>query len=81
MGPDVDTAILEEMRLYKKFGGGTIVENTSLGLKRNIPLMVQVSKATGVNVVAGTGKHVKPQISYLKILICHISCLNIKFKT
>lgn len=58
LGPEVDAAILEEMRLYKKFGGGTIVENTSLGLKRNVPLMIKVSKELGVNVIAGTGYYV-----------------------
>lgn len=55
LGPEVDAAILEEMRLYKKFGGGTVVENTSHGLKRNISLMVKASKESGVNVIAGTG--------------------------
>lgn len=57
-GPDVDVAIMEEMKLYKKFGGGTVVENTSLGLKRNIPLMIKVNKELGVNVIAGTGYYV-----------------------
>lgn len=57
-GKDVDNAVVEEMHLYKKSGGGTIVENTSIGLDRNIPLMLRVSKETGVNVIAGTGEFI-----------------------
>ncbi|XP_075225924.1 phosphotriesterase-related protein [Lycorma delicatula] len=57
-GNDVDNAIVEEMHMYKKFGGGTIIENTNIGLDRNVPLMVKASKETGVHVVAGTGFYV-----------------------
>lgn len=46
---------MEEMKSYRKYGGGTIVENSSIGLKRNIPLMVKASEESGVNVIAGTG--------------------------
>lgn len=55
-GKDVDDAIIEEMHFYKKSGGGTIVENTSIGLHRNVPLMVKAQKETGVNIISGTGK-------------------------
>lgn len=52
-----EDAVLEDVKLYKKFGGGTIVENSNYGLKRNIPFMKKVSEATGINVIAGTGKN------------------------
>lgn len=53
-----EDAVLEDVKLYKKFGGGTIVENSNYGLKRNIPFMKKVSEATGINVIAGTGYYV-----------------------
>lgn len=55
---DTHVKVLADVRLYKQWGGGTIVENSSHGLKRNLAFMQQVSRATGVNVVAGTGHYV-----------------------
>lgn len=40
------------------FSLGTIIENTTEGLKRNIPFMVHTSKETGVHIVAGTGYYI-----------------------
>ena len=48
-------AVLEDVKFYKKSGGGTIIENTNHGLKRDLALMQTVSRQTGVHVVAGTG--------------------------
>lgn len=48
-------AITEEMKLYKKTGGGTIVENTTKGIGRDMKFMKRVAEETGVNVVAGSG--------------------------
>lgn len=55
---DTHEAVLKDVELFKKMGGGTIVENTSHGLKRNLDLMYDISKSTGVHVVAGTGHYV-----------------------
>lgn len=52
---DSAAAVLEDVKFYKKSGGGTIVENTSHGIKRDIPLMQKASKESGVHVIAGTG--------------------------
>lgn len=52
-------AVFEEMDFFKKNGGGTIVENTTLGIKRNINFYKNVAKETGVNVIAGTGFYVE----------------------
>ncbi|XP_078317335.1 N-acetyltaurine hydrolase-like [Crassostrea virginica] len=52
-------AVFEEMDFYKKNGGGTIVENTTLGIKRDINFYKNVAKETGVNVIAGTGFYVE----------------------
>lgn len=37
---------------------GTIVENTSIGLNRNLSFLKEVALNTGVDVVAGTGYYV-----------------------
>ena len=42
--------------IQQKNGGGTIVENTTLGIKRDINFYKNVAKETGVNVIAGTGR-------------------------
>ncbi|XP_076753085.1 phosphotriesterase-related protein [Xylocopa sonorina] len=53
-----EEAVLEDVKLYKEFGGGTIVENSNHGLKRNVPFLKKVSERTGVNIIAGTGYYV-----------------------
>jgi len=45
------------MELYKKFGGGAIVENTNHGLQRNVKFFKEVSQRTGVHVIAGIGRN------------------------
>ncbi|KOB77174.1 Phosphotriesterase-like protein, partial [Operophtera brumata] len=51
-------AVLNDVLAYKKFGGGTIVENSTEGLQRDIAFYRQVSKQSGVHVVAGTGHYI-----------------------
>ncbi|XP_011499141.1 PREDICTED: phosphotriesterase-related protein isoform X3 [Ceratosolen solmsi marchali] len=57
---DIDSAnaVLEDVKFYKASGGGTIVENTSHGIKRNIQLMKKTSHESGVHVIVGTGHYV-----------------------
>lgn len=52
-------AITEEMKFFKENGGGTIVEQSTVGLQRDIQFLQQLSKVTGVHVVAGTGYYVE----------------------
>ncbi|XP_065350165.1 phosphotriesterase-related protein [Cloeon dipterum] len=52
-------AVLEDLKVFKSSGGGTIVENTCHGIGRNSAFMVKASKETGVNIVAGTGFYVQ----------------------
>ncbi|XP_062608598.1 phosphotriesterase-related protein-like [Saccostrea cucullata] len=54
-----NAAVVEEMDFYKKNGGGTLVENTTLGIKRDIKFYHYVARETGVNVIAGTGFYVE----------------------
>ncbi|XP_067120783.1 phosphotriesterase-related protein [Centruroides vittatus] len=51
-------AVLEEMKSFKLNGGGTVVENTTYGLNRDIEFLKQLSMETGVHVVAGTGYYI-----------------------
>jgi len=55
---ETHNAVEKDVALFKKLGGGTIVENTSHGLRRNLELMYDISSSTGVHVVAGTGHYV-----------------------
>lgn len=51
-------AVREELVCFKKAGGGTIVENTTTGITRDLPALRQLAKDTGVNIVAGAGYYV-----------------------
>ena len=55
---DVQTAI-DEAREFRHHGGGTIVEVTSIGIRRDPLAMVRVSHATGLNIVMGAGWYQK----------------------
>lgn len=56
---DTHRAVLEDVQQFKLFGGQTIVENTTHGINRNLKLMRDISRATGVNIVAGTGHYLE----------------------
>ncbi|XP_021919754.1 phosphotriesterase-related protein isoform X1 [Zootermopsis nevadensis] len=55
---ETHAAVLYDMTLYKQFGGGSVVENSSHGLQRNVKFMKEVSQKTGVHVIAGTGHYI-----------------------
>ena len=55
---DEDTAIAEAME-FKKNGGSTIVDVTSIGIGRDPLALRRVSNATGLNVVMGAGWYQK----------------------
>ncbi len=55
---DVDTAIAE-IDLFRRHGGGAIVEASSIGLSRNPEGLARVSRATGVHIVMGSSYYVK----------------------
>ena len=56
---DEDEAISEAL-LFQRAGGGTIVDTTSIGIRRDPLALARVSSATGVNVVMGAGYYVHP---------------------
>jgi phosphotriesterase-related protein len=55
---DEETAI-SETHLYKRAGGGAIVDATTIGIGRDPLALARISRATGVNVVMGAGYYVE----------------------
>ena len=53
----IDTAI-KEIMLYKHFGGGSLVDATSIGIARDPIGLARISRHTGVNVVMGSSFYV-----------------------
>ncbi|KAK9396204.1 phosphotriesterase-related protein [Crotalus adamanteus] len=51
-------AVREELLHYKAAGGGSIVENTTTGIMRDVKILKQLSEETGVHVIAGAGFYV-----------------------
>ncbi|XP_078685693.1 N-acetyltaurine hydrolase-like [Branchiostoma floridae x Branchiostoma belcheri] len=47
--------MVEELKLFRKNGGSSIVECTTLGLNRDVGKLKQISMETGVNVICGAG--------------------------
>lgn len=52
-------SVADDLELFKKWGGGTIVENTTYGLKRDLKFYRDIAIKTGVNIVAGTGHYLE----------------------
>lgn len=52
------------MHFFKKHGGGTIVDNGSVGLRASDQdqFLTVLSKESGINIITGTGKHVHNRI-------------------
>ncbi|KAG7278393.1 hypothetical protein CRUP_038556 [Coryphaenoides rupestris] len=53
-----NSAVREELLAYRRAGGGSIVENTTAGIDRDLPTLRQMSRDTGVHVVGGAGYYV-----------------------
>jgi phosphotriesterase-related protein len=54
---DEDTAIAEAL-LYKRAGGGAIVDATTYGIGRDPRALARIARATGLNVIMGAGFYV-----------------------
>ena len=55
---DENTAI-EEMAFFKRAGGGTLVDVTSIGIGRDPRALARVARATGLNIVMGCSYYVE----------------------
>ncbi|KAG8443213.1 hypothetical protein GDO86_011860 [Hymenochirus boettgeri] len=51
-------AVKEELLLFKAAGGGSIVENTTNGISRDVKMLKKFSSDTGVNIIGGAGFYV-----------------------
>lgn len=54
---DEETAI-DEISIFRKVGGGTIVDATTIGIGRDPLALARVARSTGVNIVMGAGYYV-----------------------
>ena len=52
-----EEAVTDSVKEFKAAGGGCLVENSTKGLHRKSSFLKDLSKATGVNIVAGTGMY------------------------
>jgi len=50
--------VLAEMKALREAGGGTVVENTTFGIHRDLNFLQKVQAETGINVILGTGYYV-----------------------
>lgn len=55
---DDEEATIAEAGLYKRAGGGTIVDATTFGIGRDPKALARIARATGLNVVMGAGYYV-----------------------
>ncbi|XP_064018390.1 phosphotriesterase-related protein isoform X5 [Pogoniulus pusillus] len=51
-------AVKEELLHFKAAGGGTIVENTTTGIARDVKTLKKLAEETGVHIIAGAGFYV-----------------------
>lgn len=58
-----EVAITTDLKLLKSAGGSTIVENTSMGINRDVAAMTRMSKSTGLHIVCGTGYYVEKTLA------------------
>ena len=45
-----------ELQFFHENGGRSIVDATTIGIGRNLTELVELSKESGVNIIAGAGK-------------------------
>ena len=53
-----EEATIAEAALFKKAGGGTIVDATTIGIGRDPLALARVARATGLNIVMGAGFYI-----------------------
>ncbi len=53
-----ETTIIEEALRYKKYGGRTIVDATSIGIRRDPSGLARIARATDLNVIMGAGYYI-----------------------
>ena len=51
----VQNDVKDELKFYHAHGGRSIVDATNIGIGRNLTELVELSNASGVNIIAGGG--------------------------
>lgn len=59
---DDEQLAVEEAGAFKKAGGGTIVDATTIGIARNPRALARISRATGLHVVMGAGYYIEASL-------------------
>ena len=54
---DIEMAIAEA-KLYRQYGGATLVDATSIGIARDPAALVRISRETGLNIIMGSSYYV-----------------------
>ena len=55
---DDEQVAVDELNFFKKAGGNTVVDASLPGIGRDAQALVRISKATGLNIIMGTGFYV-----------------------
>lgn len=55
---DEEETTIKEANLYKRAGGGTVVDATTFGIGRDPLALTRVSRATGLHIIMGAGYYV-----------------------
>ena len=58
LGLKDEKEVIKEAMLFKHCGGGTIVELTNIGLSRDPLGLTRISRATGLNIIMGSGYYI-----------------------
>ena len=53
---------IEEITNFKLAGGGTVVEMSNIGLGRSAKSLARISRATGLNILMGSGYYIDPSL-------------------
>ncbi|XP_053606660.1 phosphotriesterase-related protein isoform X2 [Plodia interpunctella] len=72
-------AVLQDVKMFKRSGGGTIVENSTEGLQRAVGFYKRVSQDTSVHIVAGSGYYIadiQPKLSHISEEVMYERMLN-----
>ena len=63
---------VSELQLFKRAGGGTICDVTTVGIRCKPEALPQISRDSGVNIVMGTGYYIDSFLSEdVKLLSTH----------
>ena len=71
-----EDAVLDSVKKFKQHGGNCILDNSSQGWNRNSTFLKTLSKASGVNIVAGTGFYTEKSHSEEIIKLANVESMT-----